>query len=131
MRPATPRTAKTSSARRRTTRLAPSGDRWRCMYARRSIERRRIHDSALIPGLVVAAIQFQLRTVAQVALVDLTVVADRLDHVVRPRLAQAELLADTGLRAQQLLYARIGIVLLRLDIGRRDAELLRFDERED
>src|SRR5262245_16384331 len=71
-------------------------DRWRTGIGRFSVERRRIEHAAGAPGLIQAPVQLQRRLGAQISFVDLAVVAELLDHVVGPGLAQAELLADAG-----------------------------------
>src|SRR4030081_1185029 len=92
-------------------------------HTRRSIERRRIKHPALVPRLVVAAIELQCRSAAEIARIDLAIVADLLDDLVGPRLAYPELLADTRHDAEELLHSRVIVGFARIDIRRRNTQL--------
>src|SRR5215213_1510445 len=77
-----------------------------------SADRYRIHQPAARPQIIRAAIQLERRLVADIALEDLAVIADRLDRVVGPFLIETEYLAQAGSRAQHPFS--VGVVAVQL-----------------
>src|ERR1041385_8939117 len=64
-------------------------------------DRRRVLDAVLGPQRVDAAGDLQLRTSADIALEDLVVIAEMVDHIISPVVAEAEALAELAIDAEQ------------------------------
>ena len=92
-------------------------------------ERRRVLKSAVYPQGVEAALETDGRFHANIALKDLTVVADRLDDVVRPVRAEAQLFTLAALHAQEAQNLGILGFFHRVDVGTCDALFLGRDRR--
>src|SRR5438477_11778247 len=80
--------------------------------------RRRVHQPALVPQPVQAALEAQRLEVRVEAL---AVVADLLDDVPGPLVVQAEHLAEVAGRAHEALHRRVGALLI--DVLSRKTEL--------
>src|SRR5688572_29166258 len=92
--------------------------------ASRSADRRRVHQTTLVPEVVQPARQLECGVRADVALEDLAVVADRLDCPVGPVLVQSEQLAGVLAGPEDALDRGVGARLHLVDIRLRDAVLL-------
>src|SRR5215213_2679967 len=92
-------------------------------------DRRRVLDPAIAPERVQPARDLQLRSFADIALVDFAVIADMADDAGGPVLAQAEVFAVGALGADQPHH--VGLLRLQrlVDILRGDAKLLGVDHR--
>src|SRR3954454_8183779 len=66
-----------------------------------SLERDGVHQAALGPGRVQAAIEFQRARLADIALKDLAVIADRLDGLQHPFVVEAQSRPEFAGRAEQ------------------------------
>src|SRR5436853_40085 len=73
----------------------------------RSASRGRVHDAALGPQIVDPALELERGLRSEAAVIDLAVVADRLDRVQRPLLVEAERRTHARGLAQQTLDARV------------------------
>src|SRR4051812_36386934 len=81
----------------------------------RSAERDRVHQAALGPQPVEAALQLQRAALADIALEDLGVIADRLEGIERPGIVESEPGAELAAGAEQSLRRRVR--LLRAGVG--------------
>src|SRR5512147_1494016 len=72
-----------------------------------SADRRRVLDSALVPEVVQAAGNLQLRAGADIAVKGLAVIADGLDDPVEPVLGEAELFAEIAVGAESAFQIRL------------------------
>src|SRR5580698_8525588 len=88
-----------------------------------SAHRRRILNPALVPERVETAAQPERRDVALPALAEIADLRDDLDD---PVVRHAEHLAELGGGAEKALHVGVRVVEPLLDVGARDAELLRL-----
>ena len=84
----------------------------------------------LVHKRVEAALDLDRRAHADVALERFAVVPDRLDDAIGPIVREAQALAEIALDAEQAADVGLGRFEHLVDIGLRDAELLRGDHRE-
>src|SRR5829696_2240249 len=91
----------------------------------RSADRQRVLEAALVPEVVQAARKAE-RLRAEELVIDLAVIADRLDRVERPRIVEAELSAEIALEPEEAAHRRVlGVAALDLiDIGLGDPKFL-------
>ena len=92
-------------------------------------ERRRVENSAVRPQVVVAAREADGRLGADVALVDLAVVAHALDDVVGPVLREAEHATQVAFLTEKALDLGVVRFLHGVDVLGSEAEFLGDDER--
>src|SRR6516165_6922146 len=85
-----------------------------------SADRHCVHQPAVGPQIVEAALEFELGVLAQRAIKDLTVIADQLDLVIGPFLVEPERLAHAGSDAEHTLDVRLVALQLLVDVFRRD-----------
>src|ERR1700709_1150037 len=74
---------------------------------RRSADRRRVLNSALVPELIEAAGNAELRTSADVAVESFAIIADRLHDPGHPILGDTELFAEIAVGAEYPLELRL------------------------
>src|SRR5580698_1330989 len=86
-------------------------------------------QAALGPQRVEAARDLQRRALADVALKNFAVIADRLDDAIGPVVGEPEPFTELAFEAEQAADFRIGGVLLIVDIGLVDAELFGVEHR--
>src|SRR6516164_3738101 len=91
---------------------------------------RSILQSAFAPEPVQAPIDPQSRTRANVALENLSVIADRANDLDREIVVEAEAVAEIALYAQQPLDIRIAGVEFLFDIGLGNSRLFSIEQRE-
>src|SRR3954449_2109495 len=95
----------------------------------RLLERNGIHQAALAPGRVQAALEFQRTVLADVALKNLGVIAARLDGLQDPLVVETEPRSELAGGAEQALDRRHARGFRHfVGIGRGDAELFRLDQ---
>src|SRR5579872_6086358 len=92
-------------------------------------DRRGVLDAAGAPELVEPARNVQLRSAADIALVDFAVIADMPDDADGPILGQPEILAVGAFGADQTHHVRLLRFQRLVDVLRVDAELLGVDHR--
>src|SRR6476620_5652373 len=96
-----------------------------------SLERQGVHQAALGPGRVQAAIELQRARLADIALEDFAVIATRLDRLQHPLVVEAEPRSEIARRAEQPLDGRDAAGLRHLvRIASGDAEFFRLDQAE-
>src|SRR6476620_11794063 len=91
---------------------------------RRSTDRRRVLDSALVPKLIEAAGDRELRTGADVTVENLAVITDRLHDPGHPVLGDAELLAEIAIGTEYSFELRLIRFRHLIDVLLGDAEFL-------
>src|SRR5467141_2120789 len=90
-------------------------------------QRRRVHQSALVPQAVQAALEAERLEVRVEAL---AVIADLLHDLVGPPVVHAEQRAQVAARAGEALDRRARALRLRVDVPRAQAELLGLEHGE-
>src|SRR6516164_1312553 len=90
----------------------------------------RVLQAALGPQLIAAARQLERRVRADIAVVDLAIIADLLDDVDDPVIADAEALAELTFDAEHALHLRIRRFHHLVDIPRSHAVLLGVEHGE-
>src|SRR6185312_11587055 len=93
-----------------------------------SLEGNRVHQPALGPGRVEAAIELERACLADIAFEDLGIVATRLDRLHHPFVIEPEPRAEVARRAKQALDRRDGGLGHFVGIAGGDAEFFRLDE---
>src|SRR5580704_10749615 len=92
-----------------------------------SPKRNRVHQAAVGPQRVLAALELERRVDANIALEALAVVPDLLDDVVHPLLVDTDGLAVAWRDAQEALDGRIVALQHLVDVLRGDPQLLGLD----
>src|SRR5258708_32097254 len=93
-----------------------------------SLEREGVHQTALGPGRIQAALELQRARLAHIALEHLAVIAAGLDRLQHPLVVEAKPRSEIASRAEQALDRwRRGLCHF-VRIGGGDAEVLSFDQ---
>src|SRR5581483_12519045 len=93
-----------------------------------SSDRRYVHQAAVVPQAVQAALEAER---LEIGLEALAVVSDLLHDVVGPAVVERHHLADVAARADEALDGGVAAFCLLVDVLGGKAELLRLDHREE